>query len=168
MDLIDARQAANILGLSDFVLYYALILFSVIFLNKFTTLLLLGLILNLGMNVVLKKFFQQDRPSGAKNCEALPDCDDKHPTKGDGMPSGHSQTLGFLVSALGLWLLTYGVKNTRYFSILMLVILKIAVMIARVYMGCHTVAQVAVGSYIGIVMGAVWFYLVLIHFPKPK
>lgn len=168
MELVEARHVADMLGLSDFVLYYGLIAFSIIFMNKFTTLLLVGLTLNLAVNVLLKKCFNQDRPPGAKNCDAIPTCDKHQADKGQGMPSGHSQTLGFLVGSLSLWLLKYGSKNTKFLSVLILVALKLAVMIARVYSGCHTVSQVTVGSVIGLTLGCAWFYLVLIHFPKPK
>ena len=114
----------------------------------------LGLLISQFINEVIKKSVQQARP---ETCALLEMCDSH------GWPSSHSQYMFFfavyftLLSYKGIVLLTGKYRWIASFAWWLLAVLT---MYSRVYLGYHTVAQVFAGATLGIILGAVWFWVV--------
>lgn len=114
----------------------------------------LGLLISQFINEVIKKSVQQARP---ETCALLEMCDSH------GWPSSHSQYMFFfavyftLLSYKGIVLLTGKYRWIASFAWWLLAVLT---MHSRVYLGYHTVAQVFAGATLGIILGAVWFWVV--------
>ncbi|KAI8321722.1 dolichyldiphosphatase [Martensiomyces pterosporus] len=109
-------------------------------------LLLIGQLLNEAFNLVLKEVIQEDRP---------------HFELGDGygMPSSHSQFMGFFISYTALYLETKVTANAVHRRAVQLgaLVLGILVVVSRVYLQYHTVPQVLAGSAIGLATGCAWY-----------
>ncbi|XP_057984190.1 lipid phosphate phosphatase gamma [Malania oleifera] len=114
----------------------------------------LGLIISQFINELIKTSVQQARP---ETCAMLEMCDSH------GWPSSHSQYMFFFAvyitlltrNQMGLWTLKYKwiLGSVPWF-------LALFTMYSRVYLGYHTVAQVFAGAALGIVLGALWFWVV--------
>ncbi len=71
-----------------------------------------------------------------------------------GMPSGHAQISTLATTFWILYLLNGKVVTTgTYISIGILIISTMMVIYSRLYIGCHNIAQVAVGSLLGLLFG---------------
>ena len=116
-----------------------------------TCTLALGQLLNEVVNYVLKRVIREPRP-------ATPHLDFGSQPKW-GMPSDHSQFVGFAVGYLTLWVVfKWGVRSPHKAVTLLVVYgLAAAVAYSRNYLGYHTVPQVAVGVALGLFNGIVWF-----------
>lgn len=114
----------------------------------------LGLLISQFINEVIKKSVQQARP---ETCALLEMCDSH------GWPSSHSQYMFFftvyftLLSYKKIVLLT---GKYRWIASFVSWVLSVLTMYSRVYLGYHTVAQVFAGATLGIILGAVWFWVV--------
>ena len=111
----------------------------------------LGQLLNEVVNYALKRLIRQPRPNS-------PFLDMGTQPKW-GMPSDHSQFVGFAAGYLTLWVARrWGVAaRWRAASLLGLYSLASAVLYSRHYLGYHTLEQVAVGGAVGLLLGACWF-----------
>jgi membrane-associated phospholipid phosphatase len=147
-----------IIKMFDYIGYlgpFILIVSTLILLKGKTTLLtyyIFGYILNIGLNIILKSFIQQPRPS-----------EDLHIFNASiahgkrlgfdvyGMPSGHAQnafySVAFIFFALGNPIIT-----TIYTAI------ALNTDYQRVKYKNHTVFQVICGSIIGAFMGSIFFF----------
>lgn len=115
---------------------------------------LITYILNNIVNHIIKTILKIPRPKGAKNCSSVITKNDIL-SKTYGMPSGHSQIIGFII---GFWIFyiidkynQYSLKNKIGFLIILLLLIYIC--ISRILIGCHTINQVIVGYIIGLLFG---------------
>ncbi|XP_042475653.1 lipid phosphate phosphatase gamma-like [Macadamia integrifolia] len=114
----------------------------------------LGLLISQFLNDLVKTSVQQARP---ETCAMLEMCDSH------GWPSSHSQYMCFF--AIYFTFLTYrGIgfpTETQKFIVSSISwATAILTMYSRVYLGYHTVAQVFAGATLGIVLGALWYWVV--------
>ncbi|KAG2469582.1 dolichyldiphosphatase 1 [Polypterus senegalus] len=116
-----------------------------------------GLLLNEGVNWVLKNIIQETRP-----------CEGAHATVTTeyGMPSSHAQFIWFffLYSFLFLYLRMHQTNNARCLELLWRHILSISLLTvalfvsySRVYLLYHSWRQVTYGGVAGSIMAVVWF-----------
>jgi membrane-associated phospholipid phosphatase len=96
------------------------------------------------------------RPINSKNPAQFGDINNP-PYKGSyGMPSGHSQTTitfaVFLIMALFDYHLNLS-NSMLYFITFIISIYSIMVLWSRIYLKCHTIQQVIIGSIIGAMLG---------------
>src|SRR5690606_25556868 len=122
---------------------------------------LAGQLTNEGINVVLKKWFKQHRPSYLVDVGALKE------GRGYGMPSSHAQFMGFFAVYLTLLLLVrlptsmhrgqayQALKKGAYLAAAWAS--AVAVGLARVELKYHTLEQVLAGWSVGMVLGAACF-----------
>jgi membrane-associated phospholipid phosphatase len=106
----------------------------------------LGLIGTTFISETLKYFFigkLSPRPEGAKDCNLL--CNDGNQSGRPGMPSSHSAEAAFI---LGFYYQQY---DNRYIR-LSLVIYTALVMLSRYLKKCHTINQVFVGAFLGLLL----------------
>jgi membrane-associated phospholipid phosphatase len=106
----------------------------------------LGVIGTTVISETLKYFFIGDlspRPKGAKDCNLL--CNDGDQAGRPGMPSSHSAEAAFI---LGFYYQQYNNKYIR----LILVIYTALVMLSRYLKKCHTINQVFVGAFLGLLL----------------
>ncbi|KAJ9184264.1 hypothetical protein P3X46_004008 [Hevea brasiliensis] len=114
----------------------------------------IGLLISQFISELIKKSVQQARP---ETCIFLETCDSH------GWPSSHSQYMFFfavyftLLTFKGIGLTEVKNKWARCFLPWLLAVLT---MHSRVYLGYHTVQQVFSGAILGILLGAVWFWIV--------
>uniref|UniRef100_A0A672RW44 Dolichyldiphosphatase n=1 Tax=Sinocyclocheilus grahami TaxID=75366 RepID=A0A672RW44_SINGR len=117
-----------------------------------------GLIMNEGLNWLLKHILQEPRPCGGHTSV----------TTEYGMPSSHSQFIWFFVVYffLFLYLRMHQTNNARcvellWRHILSITLLAVALFVSysRVYLLYHTWSQVIYGGVAGMVMGVVWFFI---------
>uniref|UniRef100_A0A5B6ZK34 Phosphatidic acid phosphatase type 2/haloperoxidase domain-containing protein n=1 Tax=Davidia involucrata TaxID=16924 RepID=A0A5B6ZK34_DAVIN len=114
----------------------------------------LGIIISQFVNELIKTSVQQARP---ETCALLEMCDSH------GWPSSHSQYMFFFATYFTL--LTYNrigtlIRKQMWVAGLLVWPLALLTMHSRVYLGYHTVAQVFAGAALGLVLGAVWFWVV--------
>ncbi|KAJ2083920.1 hypothetical protein H4R24_000450 [Coemansia sp. RSA 988] len=112
-------------------------------------LLLLGQLLNEAFNLALKLAIRDDRPNARLG-------------DGYGMPSSHSQFMGYFVLYMVVYLERHITTNVIHKCITQLgaFILGISVAFSRVYLGYHTAWQVLVGAVVGIGFGVIWYLFV--------
>jgi len=106
----------------------------------------LGVIGTTFISETLKYFFigqLSPRPEGAKDCNLL--CNDGNQAGRPGMPSSHSAEAAFI---LGFY---YQYYDNRYIR-LFLVIYTASVMLSRYLKKCHTINQVFVGAFLGLLL----------------
>merc|ERR1712071_499286 len=116
----------------------------------------IGLVLNEGVNTVLKYTIRQPRPISRETLYS------EH-----GMPSSHSQFLWFfsVYMFLFIWVRLQHITNSKsvWFSKLIVSLgcfaAALIVTFSRVYLLYHSVSQVIVGSLIGALLGLLWFLL---------
>ncbi|KAG9453372.1 hypothetical protein H6P81_006276 [Aristolochia fimbriata] len=109
-----------------------------------------GLIASQFINEVIKTSVQQSRP---ETCALLEMCDSH------GWPSSHSQYMFFFAIYFAL----LSILRSRTPKLLLATLpwpLAILTMYSRVYLGYHTVAQVFAGAALGLLLGAIWFWMV--------
>jgi len=97
------------------------------------------------------------RPIGAKKCSIFVENPPKS-SKSYGMPSGHSQN-AVLFATYGILKLLDN-QYTGYMKIIgimVFLILAVGVMYSRIYFGCHTIQQVFVGGFLGLILGTVFY-----------
>jgi dolichyldiphosphatase len=124
-----------------------------------TAVLLLGILADEVFNDVLKTSIAEPRPQRSS---------DRGVWGEYGMPSSHAQFMWFFAAYMTLWTLrrlrprpttmcgpalTTAVK---WLIVLALCVAALAVMWSRVYLGYHTVEQVACGAGVGAAAGAAW------------
>lgn len=105
-----------------------------------------GQLINEFLNKILKRVIKQPRPHVSLM------------GPGYGMPSAHSQFVGFFLSywSLKLWLQWGYVQNKIRYNIYLLCF-TIAVCLSRVYLLYHTYDQIIIGYVIGILNGIIYF-----------
>ncbi|AET40541.1 dolichyldiphosphatase Ecym_6150 [Eremothecium cymbalariae DBVPG len=109
------------------------------------------------LNNVVKNFVKEPRPYnfGSFQRESL--------RSGFGMPSAHSQFMGFFAMFLGLrlWLQWTGLRKLhRVSGTVILFLATLGVAGSRVYLGYHSVPQVIVGISLGTFFGSLYFIVV--------
>ncbi|GAB1597881.1 dolichyldiphosphatase 1-like [Argonauta hians] len=124
-----------------------------------------GILLNGAISVALKHIIKDKRP--------LPSPNQIH-IGIYGMPSSHSQFMGFFNTYLILFLLFRLYRNYNWIDdswkivvSCLTCIVTLLVCISRVYLGYHFVSQVLCGALLGMALGAAWFctvHLVLTPF----
>ncbi|ODQ49882.1 PAP2-domain-containing protein [Saitoella complicata NRRL Y-17804] len=136
-----------------------LIIYSTLFLSTRQFLILVALagqLVNEAINYVLKKLLKEARP-------VLPGLDEAV-GKGYGMPSSHSQFMGFWAGVVVVVL--YGKLGHRYTApqrialSVAAVTLSTLVCVSRVVLGYHSIKQVVVGNSLGYVLASVWWFAV--------
>ncbi len=70
-----------------------------------------------------------------------------------GMPSGHAQIAVLAATFWILYLLDRPLNRATYLTISILIAMTVIVVYSRIYIGCHNILQVVVGSFIGLVLG---------------
>ncbi|XP_068644157.1 lipid phosphate phosphatase gamma-like [Aristolochia californica] len=117
----------------------------------------LGLIVSQYINEVIKSSVQQSRP---ETCALLEMCDSH------GWPSSHSQYMFFFATYFSLLSILHrggiGIAPRTPNQVLALLPWPCALltMYSRVYLGYHTVEQVFAGAVLGLLLGAIWFWMV--------
>ncbi|AMD21834.1 HFL022Wp [Eremothecium sinecaudum] len=116
-----------------------------------------GHIINDVLNNIAKNVIKEPRPYnfGTFQRDTL--------RSGFGMPSAHSQFMGFFAIYLGLriWLQWAGLKYRRkVMASVALVLATLSVASSRVYLGYHNVSQVSVGVVLGMLLGSNYFICV--------
>ena len=103
------------------------------------------------------------RPKGAKSCSYFDTELKTRHLQSYGMPSGHSQTIAFISTLIGLHLFKKeDKKKDKYKSLkyIALVFLTLLAMYMRIYIeNCHTIQQTTVGASIGFLLA-----FVLVHY----
>ncbi|CAF3235346.1 unnamed protein product [Rotaria socialis] len=125
-----------------------------------------GFVISGIINHYLKITFKQQRPERTRHRMDFYDV--------YGMPSGHAQSFFYFMTYLSIFLFlkSQGSSTTYIRSIrnrcLLLVqpIAAILVAYSRVYLYYHTIAQVVVGSFIGTILGGLWYYFINYQFIK--
>lgn len=109
-----------------------------------------------------------NRPLGAKCCDELFNCEGKL-SKSFGMPSGHAQSIGILISMVLLFWYNQNKKgkklerirkmmNEKWEWILVFIFITLGVFYTRVYYThCHTIQQVIIGFLVGLGIGYIGF-----------
>ena len=119
----------------------------------------IGLLLTEASNYILKNLIKHPRPLQVKNRGSF----SKY-----GMPSDHAMCMFYFSTFFSLLIIfRYYVNNNSIVQILfknLLVVISFVgaflVAYSRVYLEYHTYEQVVVGSLLGILIGAVWFFAV--------
>ncbi|AAS51042.1 ACL186Wp [Eremothecium gossypii ATCC 10895] len=117
----------------------------------------IGHLMNEILNNVVKNVIREPRPNnfGTFQKETL--------RSGFGMPSAHSQFMGFfaLYHCMRIWLQWTGLRRVhKVLGSVAVVIATTCVAGSRVYLGYHDVPQVLVGVSIGAFLGSLYFLLV--------
>jgi dolichyldiphosphatase len=113
-----------------------------------------GQLANEAVNYALKHAIREPRPPMPAGAVPFTERGLKY-----GMPSDHSQFMGFLAAYLALWALRCwrAPRAQRALLVALAQAAAVAVAASRVYLGYHTPAQAAAGYGVGCVTGAVWF-----------
>ncbi|XP_078435008.1 phosphatidic acid phosphatase (PAP2) family protein [Wolffia australiana] len=114
----------------------------------------IGLLISQLLNELVKTSVQQSRP---ETCAALEMCDSH------GWPSSHSQYMFFFAVYFSLLAFRGVCIPTRTGKAIVALIswpLALLTMYSRVYLGYHSVAQVFAGATLGMILGALWFWVV--------
>lgn len=119
---------------------------------------LVGLVLNEGVNYVLKNTLRQGRPIFRPSL-----------LHEYGMPSSHSQFMWFFTTYMFLfiWVRLRHIRETNtawvwiWKTAISLACLVTSIIVAgsRIYLQYHTVSQVIVGALLGSVLGVLWFLI---------
>lgn len=122
----------------------------------------LGQLCNEIMNNIVKNIIKQDRPYWVGDS-----FQENSIRSGYGMPSAHSQFMGFTLSYFTLSLLVAPLstnrKRSRFETVslfLILVVLSACVTFSRVYLHYHSVEQVLVGFTLGLFNGSAYLLVV--------
>lgn len=138
---------------------YVLFVLSVIFLRNKKTYLwfyIIGYVLNYIFNSFLKLLFKQPRPDENMKLFELEmnkrDYIDWREYKRFGMPSGHAEE-----TAYSLIYIIMVLQNTKIIALFF--IITLFTIFQRIYTKRHTIAQVSVGSILGLLIGYLFYYL---------
>ena len=155
---------------------YSLIILIILFMGYFSTKKIdyLVLIVIFFFNSILNNFLKEyifkpimkdkklpilgygTRPINSKNPAQFGNINDP-PYKGSyGMPSGHSQTTITFAVFFIMALFDYhsNLSNSMlYFITFIITIYSVLVLWSRIYLKCHTIQQVIIGSIIGVTLG---------------
>ncbi len=98
-----------------------------------------------------KIFWNQKRPRGARNCDPL--CQEGPCEHKPGMPSTHAAVSAFFATYIATLTknIYYTVAATAY---------HLLVILARYKKRCHTPAQLAAGSVLGMVLATIFYFFV--------
>ena len=107
-------------------------------------------------NKKLPVFGSGARPNGAKNCGLFLESVSRKSTT-YGMPSGHSQEVGFFTLVMIKQLLESTSNIIKYGGIAFFTSLGLGVLYSRVKFGCHTIQQVTVGLLLGLALTTVYY-----------
>ena len=118
---------------------------------------IIGFILNLLLNIILKLTFKQPRPKDDDDLFKLAlNHMNRHnyilPFNIYGMPSGHAQSVFY--STIFIHLMLHNTKIT-----ILYLLISIITIFQRVEELHHTIFQVIIGSFVGIVVGFSIFYM---------
>ncbi|KAJ2376211.1 hypothetical protein IW150_002115 [Coemansia sp. RSA 2607] len=110
---------------------------------------LLGQLLNEAFNLALKLAIRESRPN-------------PHLGDGYGMPSSHSQFMGFFAVYVCMYLQTRVTTNAIQKLVVQTgaVALSMLTIISRVYLGYHTTLQVLAGTVVGLMAGYIWYQFI--------
>ena len=163
--------------MSPMLIIFIPLIVSGLFQEKIWFLFALGSIINVIINGILKltsnKIFKNHsftyRPPNATQCSDFIICNANKPSTPIGMPSGHSQSIGFLVGFIIYRKLYKNQKNKSLITrikenklvVFACTILLFTIMYSRLQNnilsadinGCHTLLQTIVGASIGIFLG---------------
>lgn len=138
---------------------YVLFILSMIFLHNKKTYLwfyILGYLFNYTLNSFLKLVFKEPRPDENKKLFELEmskrNYVDWREYERFGMPSGHAEE-----TVYSLIYIFFVLKNTKITILFLLV--TIYTIFQRIYSKRHSIAQVSVGSIIGLLVGYLFYYL---------
>lgn len=153
---------------SPFTLLFFSFLITILFQNKLSFYLFILIILTDISNKGFKKLFQNlyfnypqlenilgqgKRPKGAINCGCFIDpLNPYQKAVSYGMPSGHSQTLFSVASFLSLYF-------NNFYKTNLLFLLASYGGYTRIRMGCHSLNQVILGGFIGILFGYFYYFI---------
>jgi membrane-associated phospholipid phosphatase len=102
------------------------------------------------------------RPLNTKNSSQFGNINKPQHKHSYGMPSGHSQTALLFATFITLMITDYHsttISNyTQYILVSSLIAFTISVMWSRLYLKCHTIQQVILGSIIGGIIGYYAYY----------
>lgn len=99
-----------------------------------------------------------------ENGNGLKDCVEQF---GIGMPSGHSQHATAMTILMIMIILGQKSKMVyRVMASIFLIGMAIWVMVSRVMLNCHNANQVLVGSFIGYIMGLIFYHLMEKYHPE--
>ncbi|CAL8071922.1 unnamed protein product [Calicophoron daubneyi] len=122
--------------------------------DLFTICQFIGLLINELTNIVLKRFLKHPRPTQLSA-----------QTRSYGMPSDHSQFMGFFCACFICFLFIRLDKKSfshgfRYILCGGCILSTLLTCYSRIYLFYHTVQQVFVGLALGIIFGLAWFLIV--------
>lgn len=104
------------------------------------------------------------RPLNSKNSSQFGDINKPPHKYSYGMPSGHSQTALLFATFIILMITDYHSTNlsnyTQYILISSLVVFTVSILWSRLYLNCHTIQQVTLGSIIGCIIGYYGYYFI--------
>ncbi|CAI5728594.1 unnamed protein product [Hyaloperonospora brassicae] len=111
---------------------------------------LAGQLVGVVVNKVLKKVINQPRPESAF-------------MRGPGMPSAHSQFMGFFAAYVVIY--TWKRLNSRrrleqWFTILSVIMTSCLTCYSRIHLSYHSTDQVIAGAVVGVLTGVGWYTLV--------
>ncbi len=125
---------------------------------------ILGFIANTYFKQLIKYFYPKYKPFLRPNppkigCGEFPNYE-FHPIHSYGMPSGHAQMATLAATFWIFYLLNLRSLNMiTYIAIFILIFLAFMVSYSRVYIGCHNMLQVLVGSFIGFLLGILLYII---------
>lgn len=138
-----------------------------------TLVVLVGIFINVIINKVIKDTLQYPRPIMNSGCSGDEDSSrasiamfEEGSYEEFGMPSNHSQFIGY-VACFVILFLTFKVKASKFEKVLLSLISILfagTVAYSRTYLGYHTSDQVIIGLLIGIIFGIVWYVLYIYYF----
>ena len=158
------------------------VIYGIIDDNLYSIYLGIGLFFNIYINIFLKSIIRYTfgenvitlRPKGAINCSNFNNCNNRLSTS-MGMPSGHSQAMGFWTGYRLCKILETGNQywENKKISIIFLFMISIITSCARLsgkYVGdisaysptgCHTPLQILVGYVNGFILGWYYYYIIV-------
>lgn len=139
---------------------FAIVAYTAVFISRrefITGIALVGQLVNTAINIVIKNIIAAPRP---------PNCG----LSGHGMPSNHAQFVFFTLAFWSCHVCNMSVVKFsasvnggmvyRHFIVLLLSLAALGVGFSRVYLEYHYLNQVVVGSFLGLVLGAMWYWVV--------
>lgn len=124
-----------------------------------------GHVVNDIINNIVKNIVKEKRPLGLFANESSFQKNSNR--SGYGMPSAHSQFMGFLTGymilrVLFFWRFDKSIKGLlcKYLGLLLLIVSTGLVAFSRVYLGYHSTKQVSVGVSLGLFLGSSYFVVI--------
>lgn len=133
---------------------------------------IIEIIFNMGLKKITNYMFPKFKPFLRPNppnigCGYIPNCNNTILTYG--MPSGHAQSAATIAVFWVLYILdNYSLNIYSYLSIISLILVSMMVAYSRIYLGCHNILQVFVGSIIGLIYGVVLYKIINMLSKKDK